>query len=330
MGVAQRPKQIATEWLIHLPLVIGALIVLALKSYPPAEEYSRRSSGLEVLYTFLTFVGGYSFGPSLTEIQWHGPWLAVSHHLGQVGLMAALLGLVALACLLNWREVLAESVAHPDANPTLTKASPKTDDGCGSKRVPSHEFVLVLLGIGVVAIYALVSGFPYNVRYVLPALFGFLGLLAGLITTTKWPVLGRVTLLGVVLLALWADGQWFYGFSYRKADSRAVAQWLGENRDRIKSWTVLPGYLSRSVEWYLQKAPEMLSRSLPAKQDRTTSFPPVPDALLIGRRHHLQDPDKLVAEYQAAAGGAQVLHSFAGFEGYVKETGKGGSPKPGN
>ena len=138
MVVAQPPKQIATGWLIHLPLVIGALIVLALKSYPPPEEYSRRSSGLEVLYTFLTFVGGYSFGPSLTEIQWHGPWLAVSHHLGQVGMIAALLGLVALSCLLNWREALTEPVAHADADPTLTKASPKTDDGRASKNVPSH------------------------------------------------------------------------------------------------------------------------------------------------------------------------------------------------
>ncbi|HWX23021.1 MAG TPA: hypothetical protein VN578_24225 [Candidatus Binatia bacterium] len=304
-------RQPARQWLIHVPIGIAAVIVLALKSYPPAEEYSRRTSGLEVLYTFITFVGGYSFGPSLTAIQWHGPWAAVSRHLPQVALAAAALALVALTCLLNWRQFLLEE----------TKDFPR----------PSREVVLFTLGIAIVAVYGLLSGFPYNVRYALPALFGFLALLAAFATTTNKSALARISVASVLMLGLWADAQWFYNFSYRKGDSRAVARWLVQNQDQVKSWTVLPGYLSRSVEWYLHENPEVLIHSIPAKQDRTTSFPPVPDVLIIGRRHHLSDPDKIVAEYKSAAGQLHTDNSFAGFELYVRDVAAAipsGSPRP--
>ena len=53
----------------------------------------------------------------------------------------------------------------------------------------------------------------------------------------------------VLLLGLWADAQWFYSPAYRKADSRAMAQWLVANQARVQSWTVLPDYLSFSVAW---------------------------------------------------------------------------------
>ena len=122
----------------------------------------------------------------------------------------------------------------------------------------------------------------------------------------------------LVLIALWADGQWYFSPTYRKGDSRAVAAWLVAHRDTVKSWTVLPGYLSRSVEWYLQPQPDILARSCPAREDRTTSFPPVPDILILGRRHHLQAPDQIVADYRAQAGNVRALDSIAGFELYVR------------
>ena len=148
-GELVRRRQPLRELLVHLPIVLTGLAMLLLKSYPPPEGYGRRSSPLELAYTFMTFVGGYSFGPSLTEIQALGPWAAVSRHLVQVGLLGGVLGLGGIVSLLNWRRLMS-----------------------------GPEWLLLVLGIGVVAAYAMVSGFPYNVRYTLGGLLAFLALLA--------------------------------------------------------------------------------------------------------------------------------------------------------
>jgi hypothetical protein len=122
----------------------------------------------------------------------------------------------------------------------------------------------------------------------------------------------------VLLVGLWADAQWFYGPTYRKGDSRAVAQWLRDNQDRVKSWTVLPDYLGTSIGWYLQSDPAILANSQPPSEAQSTSFPPVPDVLIIGRRHHLREPDKTIDAYRTSAGELQTNKSFAGFELYLR------------
>ena len=89
----------------------------------------------------------------------------------------------------------------------------------------------------------------------------------------------------------------------------------------VKAWTVLPDYLSFSVAWYLDGHPEILARKQPPTQAQTTSFPPVPDALIIGRRHHITEPDKIIAAYRASAGAVRAIPTIAGFELYVREAG---------
>jgi hypothetical protein len=179
--------------------------------------------------------------------------------------------------------------------------------------------LLLFLPVWVGFAGALLSNFPYNVRYTLPAIFGFLGLLASLplMVSKRW---FRQTLIGIVLaINLCADGQWFFVSNYRKGDSRAVAQWLVDHQAEVKSWTVLPDYLAYSIKWYLKDHPEIVARAEPAKEVQTTSFPPVPDVLIMGRRHHIKDPDGVVAAYRAAGGQVQKIQSFAGFELYVRE-----------
>jgi hypothetical protein len=279
--------------LVHVPIAVFMLLVLLLQSYPPTEGQRRPSSPLEIAYTFMTFVGGYSFGPAPAEIQAHGAWLAVARHPLQVGILVAVLSLAAVAYVLNFRAM-----------------------------ITGKETMMMTLGIGVVAVYALVSGFPYNVRYALSALLAFLALLAGLAAFVSNRTWGRVALAGVLGISVWADVQWFCSPVFRKGDSRAVARWLVAHQDQVKSWTVLPGYLSSAVEWYLQSNPEMLSRACAPKQDETTTFPPVPDVLIIGRRHHIQQPDRLIAAYHAAAGSVTTNLSCAGFELYVRQPGR--------
>jgi 4-amino-4-deoxy-L-arabinose transferase-like glycosyltransferase len=280
-----RDERPAKDLFVHVPVILGIGAVLALKSYPPGEGYRRAGSLLEIVYTFITFAGGYSFGPSLTEIQSYGPLAAVSHHVVQVVLLGLVLTMICLAFFSNLQSCLR-----------------------------SKAVVLLMLSVGLVAGYALISGFPYNVRYALAGLFGFLALVAGLACGAKRRILSRVSFAAVLLLSLWADGQWFYGPAYRKADSRAVAQWLVQQKESIKSWTVLPGYLSTSVEWYLQREPKVHAGLMPPKADRTTSFPPTPDALMIGRRHHIEDPDKIIAAYKSMTGSIATNSDYAGFE----------------
>ena len=110
----------------------------------------------------------------------------------------------------------------------------------------------------------------------------------------------------MLLVGLWADAQWFYSPAYRKADARAVAQWLVANQAQVKSWTVLPDYLSASIEWYLKAIRKSSPASSRATQAHTTSFPPVPDALIIGRRHHITEPDQIIAAYRASAGAVRI------------------------
>jgi len=120
-----------------------------------------------------------------------------------------------------------------------------------------------------------------------------------------------------LLVSLWADGQWFYRWNYRKDDSRAVAEWLVQHRDTVHSWEVLPSYMNVSIEWYLQDAPDVRAKEMPSTSDRSTTFPPMPDVFIVTRRHHLQEPDKMIDAYRGAAQGTETNLAFVGFELYL-------------
>jgi 4-amino-4-deoxy-L-arabinose transferase-like glycosyltransferase len=272
---------------VTLGVVFGALL---LRSYPPPPENGRSRSILELGYTFMTFVGGYSFGPAITDIQSQGALGAVARHLVQAGILVGVLALVGLAYALQFRSL-----------------------------VRGKETSLVVLNLGFVSLATLICSFPYNIRYTLPALLAFLALVAVLNGGAGRRCVARLVFAAVLLLGLWADAQWFYSPAYRKADSRAVAQWLVANQASVKSWTVLPDYLSYSVEWYLRADPAILARKQRSAEAHTTSFPPVPDVLIIGRRHHITEPDKIIAAYRASAGAVRAIPAIAGFELYVRE-----------
>jgi hypothetical protein len=284
-----RKRGTALSLLAHAPILALALTLLLLKSYPPGEGYNRHDSPLEIAYSFLTFVGGYSFGPSLTSIQSLGPRTALLLNLPQLAVAALVLLLAGLAFAVRFRHWLA-----------------------------CRETALVCLGLGGVAAYALISGFPFNVRYALCALAGFLALAAALATAPRAPLLGRLAAAGLIAVALWADAQWYWSPVYRKNDCRAAAAWLVRNQGQIQSWTALPAYLDGSLEFYLRDSPEILARHRPPTSDRTTTFPPVPDALILGRRHHLDQPEKIIAAYTAAAGAVHTNLAVSGFELFTR------------
>ena len=271
--------------------LLGAVLMFLVvqPANPPLKEFSRPSSFLELPYTAMTFVGGYSFGPSQTEIQDFGATQAVSQHLVETGVLVAILCAIAEILLAHCRALLL-----------------------------GREMTLLVLGVGLAAVGALLSRFPFNVRYTLPGLIGFLALLACIPGSCRSGRFSQILISGIVAVNLWADCQWYFVDNYRKVDSRAVAAWLGQNEKNINSWTVLPDYMDENLKWYLEGNTNLASALLPAKNPYTTSFPPVPDVLMIARRHHLVKPDEVIAEYCKAAGAVQTNNSFAGFELYIR------------
>jgi hypothetical protein len=210
----------------------------------------------------------------------------------QVAALLAVLGLLFQVSALNWRKV-----------------------------IWAKETALLGAAIGIVAAYSIVSGFAYNIRYALPALFGFLALIAALsVGLPDRPRMARLLPLAVLAVALCADAQWFWHPRYRKPDARAVAKWLVDNRGRVKSWTLLPRYLELPLYWYLSGLDrETMRQALAPTDGLTTSFPPVPDVLILQRRDQLYQPDKLISTYCSFAGPVRTNRSFAGFELYVSD-----------
>ncbi len=276
-------REIFQQLLIHVPLWVAALALMLIKLNPSPE---RAGSVLQFGYSFMTFLGGYSFGPSLNQIQSSGPMAALSASWLQSALLLLVFAAVAWAGSLCWRRLL------------FTKAA-----------------ALLLTGFGVVAAYSAVSGFAYNVRYVLPALFGFLALLAGLVVLLpNRPQVVRLLTLAVITIALWADAQWYYSLRYRKPDSRAVAQWLVDNKSCVKSWTLLPEHVRMTLYWYLCETDPDVTKGDLSPTNRLA----VPDVLMLQRRDQVGQPDEVIGSYLKRAGEVVTNRSFAGFELYVK------------
>src|SRR5439155_16690590 len=141
------------------------------------------------------------------------------------------------------------------------------------KFVSTRETALLAAVIVIVTAYSMVYGFPYNVRYVLPSLLGCLALIAAVVNgLPDRPRLVRLITVAVLAVAIWADAQWFYSTRYRKPDARAVAKWLVDNKDHVKSWTVLPAYLNLPLFWYLSEFhQDVLKQALKPTGARTTS-----------------------------------------------------------
>ncbi len=121
--------------LIHAAILAIAVFALSPKSFPPAPEYGRPSSVLELLYTILTYLGGYSLGPSLASIQTYGPWVPLWSNGIEVAAVMAVCLLIGITYLRSLCSLLSSKGA-----------------------------ALFLLDLAMVGGYAAFSAFPYNVR----------------------------------------------------------------------------------------------------------------------------------------------------------------------
>jgi len=246
--------------------ITGALVATGGTFHSPP----RSLTGLELPYTLLTFVTGFSFGPAVREIQNWGAVAALRAHPFQ----SAIAGVVLLGALVV-------SVV---------------------KRRAAMTPFIALLVIHLAAILGLsaLSGKAYNVRYTLPALVGFVGVIsvAGRALRPGPRAVGLTVLVGV---ALWADVQWFRSERYGKEDSRAAVAWLRDNLAPGATVAVAPSYGVEPLAYYARKAGARI-RFLPIGSGADVPGSTSPDVLVLTRLHHVPDWRELKANFVGRAG----------------------------
>ena len=245
----------------------------------------RRLTGLEIPYTMFTYLAGYSFGPPVRDIQNEGPSAALLAHSGQSALVAvALLALTALALRLR---------------------------GNAAK----HLGLLVLLPMTATWLGSAVTTKAYHVRYTLPGLIGFVGLVALGISKLPRARLSIATAL-VIGLSLWADAQWFFSPRYWKEDSRSAVAWLQGKLPPGSTVAVAPGYQASVLTHYARGVgADLVFEALP---DTVTSLgSALPDALLVTRLHHLPHWRELVRSLDRSPGSPPRPVELVGYRAFL-------------
>ena len=240
----------------------------------------RSLTGLELPYTVFTYLVGYSFGPSQRDIQNEGPLAAVLAHPIQttVGVLVSL----ALTVLVSRLRTTA------------------------AKRL----MLLFLLPMLATWLGSAVTTKSYNVRYTLPGIIGFLGLVGlGLASVRQGQrAIGTALLVG---LFLWADAQWFFAARYGKEDSRSAVAWLHSHLPTGSAVAVAPGYQAGVLTYYARREQADLVfvglQTVSALDSASTS------ALLITRLHHVPHWPALIRSLPARS---QDVTPGAGLLGY--------------
>jgi mannosyltransferase len=250
----------------------------------------RALTGLELPYTLLTYVGGYSFGPSMRDIQNLGALVAVRNHP-----LESALGAVTVCCLL-----------------LLVLFRP----------APGRRYFVTLFVVPILAMLlaSAGSGKAYQARYALAGLVGYCGLVAGALRLL--PYHRRVAATAALLaLAAWADVQWYVTPTYWKDDTRAAVAWLAGRLPPGSSVAVAPGYAVGVLSYYTDL--EHARLHFVAADDPTG--PTSPAALLLTRLHHVTDQASVRARFRQGAGPRVREDSVGGYH-ILSRTSGGSEP----
>ena len=273
--LAERPRRALVPFGLAssgMVLVIAPLLVPLARAVLAADSTGsppRALTGLEVPYTLFTFVAGYSFGPAVREIQNSGWADAVRAHPVQT-IVAT--GALALWGLLVWR-----------------------------LRTQTALRLALLLVVPVAATFlgSVITTKAYNVRYTVPAVVGFAGLLGLGLARLPVPSRAGVTI-ALAALSMWADVQWFTVPTYWKEDSRAAAACVQAALPTGGVVAVAPGYMASALRHYVVKAGAPL-RVEPVGGIADLDPRQPPSALLLTRLHHVADPAGLARAYEEMA-----------------------------
>jgi hypothetical protein len=268
-------------------VLVAPFVVALASSVEPGSTGSppRALTWLEGPYTIFTYVAGYSFGPSVREIQDYGWRMAVERNSVQTAVATVMLVVIAVLALRARSEAM-----------WLLGA-------------------LVAVPVGMVILGSGITTKAYNVRYTLPALIGFLGV-AGVAAAGLRPGVGRVYVGALVLVSLWADAQWFFVPRYWKEDSKAAIACLTGRVEPGSTVAVAPAYMRGLLDHYASLAGTSLSIvGLSAAEDLTHARPA---ALLTTRLHHADGAAELVRTFRGGDAGPVAEGEVPGYRIYLR------------
>jgi mannosyltransferase len=274
-----------TAALLCLPSVLAVRDALA-TTHGTFHSLPRALTGLELPYTLFTYVGGYSFGPAPREIQNFGARVALQQHPIETAIGTGL-----------WIAVLA---------------------GLWLKRQPSLIPFIALLALPVLGIFLLsaVSGKAYNVRYTLPAVIGFIGIIAIEAHSLRPGV--RLLYLGTLLgVSAWADAQWFVEARYWKEDSRGAVAWLRHNLQPGTAVAVAPDYTTEPLRYYARLAGAEL-RFVPLPFEAHLRVDSLPAALVLSRLHHVPSWRQLRSTFLESPRSGVVRGDVPGYQMLIR------------
>jgi mannosyltransferase len=285
-GRAMRPLLVASAAILVFIapsyIALGQSIVSATGTGSP----ERALTGLELPYTVFTYVGGYSFGPSIREIQDAGWNIAARHHLVALSLAGVTLALATALAAASWGRALTWLLV-PSVLPML----------------------VAFLGSAVTAK-------AYNVRYTVVGLIGFVAILGLAIARLRQPVRAAATAM-LCGIFLWADAQWFFVPDYRKDDSRSAIAWLDARLPSGATVVVAPGYATLPLAYYARRSGTHLCL-LPVASGIAQALDPLPDALLLTRLHHVPEWQALESEFERRAGSPLEKGFVVGYQLFTR------------
>jgi mannosyltransferase len=254
--VVARPLSIALLAMTLATAPFGYHLAYAVAHATGTGSPARHLTGLELPYTLLTYLGGYSFGPSVREIQYEGPRAAVLHNVVECAILAAAF-LAATILILRLRSRAAVQLG-----------------------------VLCVLPMAAAGLGALLTGKAYNVRYAVPGIIGFVGLVAMGISALPGSRRRLLAISFAFAVSIWADVQWFVVPRYWKEDSRATVAWLQANLPPGAIVAVAPGYQADLLTYYARREAAALHFTRLPDTTRVAPWSQV-DAIVLTRLHHV-------------------------------------------
>lgn len=282
LALMQKRKEsivFTTRALLIAAIVIIPVLVM-LSCLPPAHSIDRAFTGIEIPYTGYVFLAGFSFGPSVAEIQ----AALANKELRELlrANWAPLLGVIGLGCSFVF---------------------------CIIRR-PKMPHALITVGtvmqISAVCIVSIGGGYAYNVRYVLPILpLVFLGLSHYCCDSKK---LCRVTCALWISVSLLSLGQWFYNPRYAKSQARSIASILQAD-DTVKCVWIAPAYTAQSLIHYRNEIGG--NWRLACTDEKNVPLEPSSiDTVIVSRQHHIQAERKSIEDFQRDAVSIAQIYEY--------------------
>jgi uncharacterized membrane protein len=264
--------------------------------YPTAYSIDRPMTGAEIPYTLYCYLVGYSFGPSVRELQQLGAMQALRAHWVQI--VAGCFPLIFIAiCSLKY--------VRRSCLPFLW---------------------MLIVPIAATVFMSYTSPYAYNVRYTLGALPGLFGIVCFAFPLgARW---ARVLVGYLVVIAIVSSSQWHSNPMYRNNDSREAVSILSKHLNVDARVVVAPAYTLALLKHYASRrdGDAWVLTGIPSGEH--SDFSPVPDAFVLTREHHVPNSATLIQRFREACEGRVRELNCVGYRLWIRSDAPAGSVGP--